>query len=161
MILTHSLGSLYALHTLAWRTQAWKDANIASLMTVGGPFLGSTKVVRSTLGGDPGYLDKFLGQDLGINYYCQNLAINSQSSTIDIYPKDTYFKFKNAPWMQELQQRIKYEEAYLLNKTDDKTTVPMDWFPSPKEKCTIGFKERPDNCLTLLSDMTKPFLHIG
>jgi hypothetical protein len=49
-------------------------------MTFGTPFLGSTKVLRSNLGGDPGYLSTFLGLNVGINYYCQNKAINTMSS---------------------------------------------------------------------------------
>ena len=39
-------------------------------MTVGGPYLGSSKAVRSLLGGDPSYMDKYLGHDVGVNYYC-------------------------------------------------------------------------------------------
>jgi hypothetical protein len=39
-------------------------------MTFGAPYLGSTKVARANLGGDPGYLSHFLTLDVGINYYC-------------------------------------------------------------------------------------------
>jgi hypothetical protein len=80
---------------------------------MGGPYLGSTKVLRSNLGGDPSYLDKWLGHDVGINYYCQNKAINSGSSGADLYPKDSFFRFVNEPWMKDIIDRINYEKEFL------------------------------------------------
>lgn len=127
-------------------------------MTIGGPYLGSTKSVRSNMGGDPGYMDKWLGHDVGINYYCQNKAINSGSSGLDLYPKDTFFRFAQEPWMADIHKRIQMEEEYLKTRIIPNEEFPLDWFPSPSENCTKGFGSRPDSCLTGLSDMTKPFI---
>jgi len=69
-------------------------------MTMGAPYLGSSKAIRAHLGGDPSFLDTFLGKTVGINYYNQNKVINSASSQVDIYPKDTFNIFKDLEWMQ-------------------------------------------------------------
>ena len=68
-------------------------------MTFGAPYLGTSKAVRANLGGDPGYLAHHLGRDVGINYYCQNKAINTGSSGMDLYPKDAFIRFSKEPWM--------------------------------------------------------------
>jgi hypothetical protein len=40
------------------------------MLTIGGPFLGTTIALTSNLGGDPGYLSHYFGLEVGINYYC-------------------------------------------------------------------------------------------
>lgn len=49
-------------------------------MTMGAPYLGSSKAVRAHVGGDPSFLDTFLYMSVGINFYNQNRAINTASS---------------------------------------------------------------------------------
>lgn len=160
VLVCHSLGSLHALLTLSKMDQKTKDEKIQLLMTMGGPYLGSSKAMRQNLGGDPSYLDHFLGHDLGINYYCQNKATNSAGSGVDLYPRDTYFRFQNEPWMQEILSRIKFEKQYLTGEKPDMTTIPLDWFPGPDHNCSAGFEGRRSECLTLLEDLRVPFLKI-
>lgn len=50
-------------------TKSEKQNSIATIMTMGAPYLGSSKAVRAHLGGDPSFLDTFLGLTVGINYY--------------------------------------------------------------------------------------------
>ena len=50
------------------------------------------------------------------------------------------------------------EQEFLKTKTIPNDEFPLDWFPHPSNNCTKGFGARPDNCITGLSDMTKPFI---
>lgn len=90
LLIAHSLGSLYTMHTMNMSPQEWKDKYVSSIITFGAPYLGTSKAIRSNLGGDPGYLSHYLGVDVGMNYYCQNKAINTGSSGMDLYPRDTF-----------------------------------------------------------------------
>lgn len=42
---------------------------------------------------------KVLGLDAGINYYAQQKMAITSSSIVDLYPKDTFFRFRNEEWM--------------------------------------------------------------
>ncbi|CAK70541.1 unnamed protein product (macronuclear) [Paramecium tetraurelia] len=157
IILTHSLGSLHTLNVLGEMTKQEKQDSIATIMTMGAPYLGSSKAIRAHLGGDPSFLDTFLGMTVGINYFNQNKAINSASSQVDIYPKLTFFQYQNEPWMQEILKRIQQEKEFIENKTNNVTA--LSWFPNPKELCT-NLTDFQSACLIHMQDLKEYFIEI-
>ncbi|CAD8054511.1 unnamed protein product [Paramecium primaurelia] len=156
-ILTHSLGSLHTLNLLGEMTKQQKQDSIATIMTMGAPYLGSSKAIRAHLGGDPSFLDTFLGMTVGINYFNQNKAINSASSQVDIYPKLAFFQYQNEPWMQEILKRIQQEKDFIEKKTNNVTA--LSWFPNPNELCT-NLTDFKSECLIHLQDLKEHFIEI-
>jgi len=86
-----------------------KDQKVLEFVAAGPPFLGAPKVLINMLGGDPDYLKKILGKEIGMNFYSQYKLISACSSSFDLLPRDIFSDFKNQEWTKEILNRIDYE----------------------------------------------------
>ncbi|CAD8144058.1 unnamed protein product [Paramecium octaurelia] len=107
-IFGHSLGSLYATEAIYNMTPEEKQ-KVAGIVTMVGPLLWATKSFKPQVGGDDCYMFKVLSIDAGINWYAQRKMSSTSSSVVDLYPKDTYFRFRSETWMQQILDRIKWD----------------------------------------------------
>lgn len=85
---------------------------------------------------------------------------HTASSIVDLYPKDTFIRFRNEPWMVELLQRMEADAEFLRSGKFPTSNVPLPWFPTPNSKCGADFTDRPNNCLLLMSDLKDHFLKV-
>lgn len=157
----HSLGNLNTLPILARMSQEDKDKMIAAYTSIAAPFGGASKVVRLVMGGDDGFL--YLHQMFGMSFFNQKSVIGTASSTFDLSPRDTFYRFRNETWMQDLLARIELEGKYNPNTTEGqafwknttKNDIPYSFFPGPSETCFTGFTDRPKECIVGISDLGK------
>eukprot|EP00331_Platyophrya_macrostoma_P003616 CAMPEP_0176425134 /NCGR_PEP_ID=MMETSP0127-20121128/11226_1 /TAXON_ID=938130 /ORGANISM="Platyophrya macrostoma, Strain WH" /LENGTH=700 /DNA_ID=CAMNT_0017806273 /DNA_START=20 /DNA_END=2122 /DNA_ORIENTATION=+ len=160
IIIGHSLGNLNALNVLTKMSQKDKDRMVANYVSVGAPFGGATKVARMLFGG----AKEMLFMDfVGVQFFNQKKMLAASSSTFDLLPKDTFFRFKNERWMKELVARINLEKTYPPDTeegakfwlTADKEKLPLSLFPVPTAACVEQpGRKRPKECLTLLTDLS-------
>lgn len=74
---------------------------------------------------------KVLSIDAGINWYAQRKMSRTSSSVVDLYPKDTYFRFRTETWMQQILDRIKWDKEFLSTGKRPSRPNPLNWFPEP------------------------------
>ncbi|EAR82529.1 lecithin-cholesterol acyltransferase (macronuclear) [Tetrahymena thermophila SB210] len=110
VLIAHSLGSLHTLDALTSFEQSFKDQKVKQFIAIGPPFIGAPKSFINIIGGDPSYIQNILGLQVGINFYSQTKFAYSSSSTYDLLPKNTFYEFKDEPWLKELISRIEYEK---------------------------------------------------
>lgn len=85
----------------------------------------------------------------------------SAPSIVDLYPKDTFTRFRNQPWMKDLLKRMDLDAEYLSSGNFPTTNVPLSWFPTPDKTCGASFSDRPDSCLLMMSDLAESYLKVG
>eukprot|EP00331_Platyophrya_macrostoma_P032674 CAMPEP_0176457938 /NCGR_PEP_ID=MMETSP0127-20121128/32266_1 /TAXON_ID=938130 /ORGANISM="Platyophrya macrostoma, Strain WH" /LENGTH=658 /DNA_ID=CAMNT_0017848353 /DNA_START=140 /DNA_END=2116 /DNA_ORIENTATION=- len=161
VIVAHSLGNLNTLPTLLNMSQEDKDKMIALYVAAGAPYGGASKPTRFMLGGNTEFVfENFIG----FQFYNQRSIMGASSSGFDLIPKDTFFRFKNEPWMIELIERVNLESEYppdtkrgqeFWKNYKNTSDIPLSFFPTPAEKCFSGLTERPEACMTLVTDLTK------
>jgi hypothetical protein len=103
----------------------------------------------------------YLSQFYGMDFFNQKFMIGSSSSTQDLVPKDTFYRFRDEPWMKDLLKRIELETAFNPSTekgqeywdTVDPQMVPYPFFPIPSETCFTGFTDRPKQCMTGITDL--------
>ncbi|CAK71497.1 unnamed protein product (macronuclear) [Paramecium tetraurelia] len=158
-IFGHSLGSLHATEAIYNMTPEEKQ-KVAGIVTMAGPLLGATKTFKPQVGGDDSYMFKVLSIDAGINWYAQRKMSRTSSSVVDLYPKDTYFRFRTETWMQQILDRIKWDKEFLSTGKRPSRPNPLNWFPEPDQICGADFEERSNHCQLLMSDMSEHFLRV-
>lgn len=168
IIVCHSLGNLNTLSVLNRMKQEDKDRMVAAYVAVTPPYGGASKTLRLALGGDNSFL--FLNKLYGMNFYNQKLMIGTGSSAQDLMPKDTFFKFRNEPWMKELLKRVELEKKYKPDtpegadfwKKVDPQEVPFAFFPTPADECFSHFSTRPTQCMTGITDLaSEPIVSVN
>jgi len=102
VVLGHSLGNIQILNVLTKMAQTDKDQKVLEFIAAGPPFLGAPKVLINMLGGDPDYLKKVLGKEIGMNFYSQYKLISACSSSFDLLPRDIFSDFKGQNWTEEI-----------------------------------------------------------
>lgn len=118
-------------------TQTDKDLKVFEFIAAGPPFLGAPKVLINMLGGDPDYLKKILGKQIGMNFYSQYKLITSCSSSFDLLPRDIFSDFKEKEWTAEILKRIEYEDSLTPVKRAKVVvdpTVDVDEYDPGQEK---------------------------
>lgn len=86
VLISHSMGCLYALYMLNRQSQAWKDRYIKTVVTLAGPWGGSVKALRLMASGDS------LGQSSRIIKPLQVRPLQrSIPSTVFLMPYDTFW----------------------------------------------------------------------
>lgn len=166
VLVGHSLGNLNTLPVLMKMSQEDKDKMIALYVSAGAPFGGASKPTRLMIGGDQGFIFKNL---IGFQYFNQKSIMAASSSGFDLLPKDHFYRFKDEPWMKELIARVELENKYDPSteegtsfwKDANQSELPLPFFPTAREKCFEGYLERPEECMTLLTDLkTTPVVAI-
>mmetsp|Transcript_19609 Transcript_19609/g.22527 ORF Transcript_19609/g.22527 Transcript_19609/m.22527 type:complete len:699 (+) Transcript_19609:34-2130(+) len=158
VIVSHSLGNINTLPVLNKMSQEDKDKMIAAYVAVTPPFGGASAPVRTFVGGDERMLYKNL---IGMQVSNQKHVMKTFSSLYELLPEDTFFRFKDEPWMKELIERVEAEEKYDIRTLEgwrywnQGINFPLPWFPNPAEDCFEGFINRPKECRTLITDLTK------
>lgn len=155
VIVSHSLGNINTLPVLTKMDQAEKDKMIAAYVAVTAPLGGASKPLRLLFGGDKNLMLKNL---VGFKFFNQKSFLGGASSGYDLLPRDTFYRFRNQPWMKELLERIRLEntvspydvKGYQFWKKND---VPYSFFPNPTEMCFEDFTQRPEQCKTLITDL--------
>jgi hypothetical protein len=134
--LGHSYGTLQLLYSLNhFITQTEKDTMIAAYVAAAPPYLGAPSAMRNEMGGNPEIIKKVFGHEyVGLQFRSQMELLTSNPSNFDLYPKDTFFRFADAPWMKQIQERIKYEndpKAYKAEKGESQ--IPFSFLPESEE----------------------------
>ncbi|CAD8105005.1 unnamed protein product [Paramecium sonneborni] len=158
-IFGHSLGSLHSTEAVYSMSQAEKD-KVAGIVTIAGPLLGATKTFKPQVGGDDSFMFKVLILDAGINWYAQRKMARTSASIVDLYPKDTFTRFRDEPWMQEILDRMQWDKEFISTGKRPSRPNPLSWFPEPSEICGADFADRSNHCQLLMHDMSEHFLKV-
>ena len=152
-IVTHSMGSFYALDLFWSLNQSEKDQMVASWIAVAPPLVGSVVAMETMLGASNNYMVKLGPLEFGISpKTIQNVMTYFQGSA-QLAVKRFFRLHMNEPWMAALIERMKQE---ILFQNSGKVPHPlpkylqgvMGLFPSLAQRCTPGFEERKEACLT-------------
>mmetsp|Transcript_60009 Transcript_60009/g.69499 ORF Transcript_60009/g.69499 Transcript_60009/m.69499 type:complete len:692 (+) Transcript_60009:34-2109(+) len=158
VIIGHSLGNINTLPVLTKITPEMKDKMVAAFIALMPPFGGVSGTIRTHVGGDDSLL---LTSFLGVQVSNQRQLMTAFSSIFELLPGDAFFRFKDEPWMKEIIARVEAEEKYDIKTPEgaeywsNTSDIPLPWFPNPSNTCFENFKLRPEECRTLISDMTK------
>jgi lecithin-cholesterol acyltransferase len=138
-IIAHSYGSLNSLNLFLSVDQSWKDENVMRFVAIAPPFLGSSKIVASLLGGNSDY---YKGFGVGIDFDTFSETFTSYPSIYDLLPRATLEKtFGKEAWMLSIKNRIAEEKG--KDNTLGKITLSEDndivsrLFPPLDKDCYI------------------------
>ncbi|CAD8112423.1 unnamed protein product [Paramecium sonneborni] len=157
-IFGHSLGTLHSIEAVYNMSQEQKD-KVAGIVTIAGPLLGATKTLKPQIGGDDSFMFKAL--DGGINWYAQRKMSRTSASIVDLYPKDTFIRFRDEPWMKEILDRMEWDKEFISTGKRPSRPNPLSWFPEPSDEvCGADFADRSNHCQLLIHDMSEHFLKV-
>ena len=144
LVIGQSLGNLPVISTLWNMPQELKDKAVARYIGVAPPFLGAPSSLASLLGFDNFFVKNVFGVDFGFSNDIKLPVFPNLGSFYALFPKNTYIKDANEPYMKAIIQRAQSEKS---GKPMTKGTI-MDLFPPPTEVCAPYIKKRyTDKCV--------------
>ena len=159
IVVAHSLGNIYSMNFFNNISSEFKEKKILQYVAVASPFVGSPKTLKVEIGGDS---EMFYYNSVGLNYEGQKGFLGTSPGLFAAFPMDSYFRFKNEPWMKDLIERIENEEKFPPEDSNSREfwekekNNKVKWFPNPLEKCVngkIGLKD--EFCRINMIDMKK------
>mmetsp|Transcript_7536 Transcript_7536/g.6835 ORF Transcript_7536/g.6835 Transcript_7536/m.6835 type:complete len:416 (+) Transcript_7536:702-1949(+) len=149
---SHSLGNFGMYTSFTLMTQAEKDQLVANWISIMPPLPGAGQALNYAVAGDWTWN---LNQFAGMSHKAMSQLLATDTSLMDLIPKDTMERFQNEQWMIDWATRQGLEDKYDVKTPEGKAEweklvqsgdYPMKWFPDPLQLCSKGFTQRPDHC---------------
>lgn len=157
-IIGHSLGNNHILHAFNTMDQVEKDQMVFEYIAIGPPFTGTLNSLQAELSG---FKEFQFENVIGLSFNAQKSFLGSPS-LYECLPFDTFERFKDEEWMNEIIERIEQEKKFPANSEIGrefwtKNNFSLNWFPSPIETCGNNLDQE-KKCSTNLIDFSKEAL---
>ena len=161
-IIGHSLGNNYVLHALNNMKQEDKDQQIFEYVLIGAPLMGTLNALQAEISG---FKEFQFYNSFGLVFDAQKTFLSSPS-LFESLPFDTFERFRNTEWMQDILARMEQEKIHQLNTSEGNKfwlegEYNLKWFPNPLELCSNNL-EKTRNCSPDFIDFSvSPLVRIG